>query len=500
MELGQNQQQSGDAQNLDITPIAIFGIVILALSWGIAYPLDIPGLILPEVASAQAERTDGLFRVLMFLGTFVFLLVHGLIYYAAVRFRAKANDTSDGPNIHGNTLLEIVWTIIPSIVVVILAILSFSVWTQNTASVGAENENLVNGEPITINAIGQRYQWSFEYLTNEVNTNGEAIEFANANLRVYVGQDVNLDMTTADVIHSFWVPAMRVKQDLLPGRTTEVRFTPIDPGDGWEYVNVAGTVNIYAEPSEDSDILRTFVQEDARPALPASYATADPMDTDGAWVEVILRRDVTGFVRAEDIVGLHNEYRLICTELCGGGHGQMYTSLMVYENEEAMLDSWYSVEVAARVEPPSDPIAQGAQILAAEYGCGGCHVLDAFPSWNGNVGPTQNGLAERVDERAAAIGAVETGADYLAQSIRNPNAYLVPGYAGAMPAFLPEQMSQEDLNAIVAYLCTTTADPSNPAASDCGLENWSFDEDGNFNGDVEALVAELTAITDDYQD
>lgn len=500
MESGQHEQQSGGLKDLELAPIIIFGVVILAISWGVAYPLDIPGLILPEQGSAQAARTDGLFRVLLFLGTFVFLLVQGLLYYAAVRFRAKPNDMSDGPNIHGNTLLEIVWTIIPSIVVVILAILSFSVWTQNTASAGAENENVVNGEAIAINAIGQRYQWSFEYMTNEENTAGEPIAFSDANLRVYIGQNVKLDMTTQDVIHSFWVPAMRVKQDLLPGRVTEVRFTPIETDTGWEFVSIAGTVNIYAEPDAESDVLRTFVQEDARPALPASYATADPMDTDGDWVEVQLRRDVTGFINADDITGRHNEYRLICTELCGGGHGQMYTSLLVYEDEEAMLDSWYDVQVTERLEPPSDPIARGAQILAAEYGCGGCHVLDAFPSWNGIVGPNQNGLGNRADDRAAAISGVETGAEYIAQSIRYPNDYLVPGYAGAMPAFPPEQMSQEDLNAIVAYLCVQTANPADPGSSECGLENWSFDEDLNFTGDVEGLVEELTAITDEYED
>lgn len=491
-----NNQPGNGLDNINMLPIVIFGIVILVISWAIAYPLDVPGLILPEVGSVQAQRTDGLFRVLMMIGTFVFLLVHGLLYYATVRFRAKANDTSDGPNIHGNALLEIVWTLIPSIVVVVLAILSFTVWTQNNAV--SENENMINGESIDINATGQRYAWTFEYQTNAENTNGEPISFSAPDLRVYVGQDVQLDMNTQDVIHSFWVPAMRVKQDLLPGRTTEVRFTPIDTGDGWEYVSVAGDFSVYAEPNAESDILTTISQAESRPPLPAVFAAADPESTDGDWVAIQYRRDVTGYVQGENIVGRHNEYRLICTELCGGGHGNMFTQLLVYENEDALRDSWYDVEVAARIEPPANPILRGEQILAAEYGCGGCHVMDAFPNWIGAVGPSQNALADRVDDRAAALGDVETGAEYLAQSIRQPNVYLVPGYAGVMPAFPPEQMAQDELNAIVAYLCTQSA-TGDPADSDCGLENWSFDENGEFNGDLDALNAELTAITSEYE-
>ena len=162
----------GRAQAGGFMPIIIFGI--LSVAFALILWLALPGLnILPPQASAEAQRTDSLFTVLLVIGGFVFFLVQGLIYYAAIAFRVKANDVSDGPNIHGNTTLEIVWTIIPSVVVVILAILSFIVWRQNTEL--PENPNLFNGESVELNAYGQRFGWTFEYLTNETNINDEQI-------------------------------------------------------------------------------------------------------------------------------------------------------------------------------------------------------------------------------------------------------------------------------------------------------------------------------------
>lgn len=444
----QQQSQSGGAR-IGIIPIIILGIICIAggaflASW-------LPGVVLPPQASAQAANTDSLWQILMFIGGIVFFLVEGLLVYSIFRFRVKPNDTSDGPPIHGNTTLEIVWTVIPSIIVVVLSILSFIVWDSNMNPTG--QENLVNGEPINIHARGARFAWTFEYETgvplpadeasadddvtlvrqqNDGDTEAaetETVTFSSNELHVYLGQNVQLDMTTPDVIHSFWVPAMRVKQDLLPGRTTEVRFTPV------------------------------AVEGETYPA----------------------------------------RYRIVCTELCGGGHGQMYSWIVVHETEEAYLEAFYDPQVDTVLNPPDDPVLLGSQRIEA-YACSGCHALGE-KDWSGNQGPSLDGIGDRAADRASSAGVVN-GAEYVIQSLRAPQAYEVPGYAGVnMPVHdstddgVNTYMSESDLIAVVAYLCSQTG-TGNAAESTCGLE---FNDDGTL-ADIAAARETLEMLAEPYQE
>jgi len=380
-------------------PLVAFGFFIVF--GGVLLSALTPG-ILPQQASAEAAKVDDLFRILLMIGGGVFILVQGLLVYSVIRFRNRAGDTTDGPPIHGNTTLEIVWTIIPAIIVIFLAIISYDVWVSNQTP--KENENMVNGQPVPVLATGFRFAWNFEYETPETDINGEPITITSEILNTYAGQNVKLDMVTNDVIHSFWIPAMRVKQDLLPGRTTEIRFTPQEPEQGWQYTDEFG--------------------------------------------------------------GRYNEYRIVCTELCGGGHGQMFTYIRVFENEEAYLQGFYEPTVAALREPPEDPVLLGEQILASgEYPCASCHILDS-QGWEGLTGPNLNGIGERAARRVSGLAAEE----YLIQSLRQPNSYVVPGYnSGLMNYFGPSPdpiagqspyvyMPTEDVIAIVSYLCQQVED------------------------------------------
>lgn len=413
--------------------------LLFALFFGGVLLAQLTPLLLPPPASAEAQNVDQLFSVLLMIGGMVFLLVQGLLVYSVLKFRAKPDDTSDGPPIHGNATLEIVWTIIPALIVIVLAILSFIVWDTNTAP--KDGENLVNGTTIPTHAVGQRFAWTFTYSTPEQGPEGDDITLTSDTLHTYVGQNVALTMETSDVIHSFWVPAMRVKQDLLPGRTTEVRFTPVVPPNGFEFTN-----------------------------------------------------PVTGFG--------YNEYPIVCTELCGSGHGQMVATLVVHENEEAYLANFYDDAIFAAQNPPDDPVLLGETVLTSgAYPCSNCHALDSF-GWDGVTGPTLNGIGARAGERVSGLSAVE----YLAQSIRQPNAHIVAGYSegimnyfGPQPDPIPGQqpyayMPQEDLNAIIAYLCTETG-TGDLADSACALD---YADDGTA-ADAQNMLETLTEVTDQYE-
>jgi cytochrome c oxidase subunit 2 len=212
--------------------IAVVGVLVIA--GGFIFATAIP-LIFPTEASAEAQQVDQLFRILLIIGGAIFLLVQGMLAFSVWRFRAKAGDTSEGMVLHGNTTLEIVWTAIPAVIVAVLTILSWQVF--NSIQSPKEGE-------VQIKAAGARFNWAFTYAaplsifpeTVDVNTlpqsvkddlaDDNALTITSPELHTYVGQPVEMVMQPKDVIHALWIPAFRIKQDLIPGRVTTVRFTP----------------------------------------------------------------------------------------------------------------------------------------------------------------------------------------------------------------------------------------------------------------------------------
>jgi cytochrome c oxidase subunit 2 len=195
--------------------------------------------IFPTEGSSQSQQVDTLFRFMLFIGGAIFLLVNGLLLYSVIRFRHRPGDNADGPPIQGNTTLEFTWTVIPAVIVLVLTIYSFQVWQSIRAP--QPNEQVVTG-------TGQRFAWSFTYdipqnalpegvtlsqLPDDVKAvydSGKTVTFNSPQLHTWVGQPVHMLLNTEDVNHSFWIPGMRIKQDLLTGRQTDVRFTPIEAG------------------------------------------------------------------------------------------------------------------------------------------------------------------------------------------------------------------------------------------------------------------------------
>jgi cytochrome c oxidase subunit II len=150
-------------------------------------------------ASAEADDIDTLLDVAIILSSFVFSLVMVLLGYSLFRWRARPGDESDGEPIHGNTRLEIIWTVIPTVIVLILGAYSWIVLDDIEAK---------DPDAMEIEVTGQQFAWSFDY--PEANK-------TSTELHVPVGQQLELQMRALDVLHSFWVPEWRVKRDLVPG-------------------------------------------------------------------------------------------------------------------------------------------------------------------------------------------------------------------------------------------------------------------------------------------
>jgi cytochrome c oxidase subunit II len=286
-----------------LTMLAGIALTLISLWYGQNHGL------LPIAASQEAEMVDGLFNTMMTISIGLFLLVQGILVICLIKFRRRPGDETDGPPIHGNIPLEIVWTAIPAVIVLIIGVYSFDVYKElggfdpNAASdpgvaqiamlpgegatslidapkskpahyhnhmalgIGAFPEDEGRPADLAVNVMGLQYAWIFTYPEQGI-TSGE--------LHIPVGKEVQLTIKAQDVLHAFWLPEFRLKQDAIPGRDAEMRFKPTRVG----------------------------------------------------------------------------EYPVICAELCGSYHGSMVTKLYVHPPEE--YEQWVQTQVAMKDDAKDD--------------------------------------------------------------------------------------------------------------------------------------------------
>jgi cytochrome c oxidase subunit 2 len=187
-------------------------IVIGAIAGVIACAIAVLLPWLPEPASREAGRIDFVFWFTAAICILIFSLVAAVIVYAVWRYRVAPDDDSDGPPVHGHTMLEIVWTAIPAAMVTSIAIVSAIVLSKNDAQ---------GANPLIVRVHARQFTWSFAYP-------GSKREYPV--LRLPVNRSVLLRMRSDDVIHSFWVPQFGQKQDVVPGIVTKLHITPTRVG------------------------------------------------------------------------------------------------------------------------------------------------------------------------------------------------------------------------------------------------------------------------------
>ena len=209
--------------------------------------------LLPVDASANAPVYDELFRVLFSIGTILFVGIVGLVLFSLLRFRRREGQLGDGLAIEGNLPLEIFWTAVPAIVVLFVGLYSYDIYDRmggmtplnhgmdHSAMVSAAaaaddtgprvwggigNGTTTTAErgaiaPVPIEVTAMQFAFLFRYPQGD---------FISGELHVPAGQPVSLRMEAKDVIHAFWVPEFRLKQDVIPGQPTVLNFTPTRPG------------------------------------------------------------------------------------------------------------------------------------------------------------------------------------------------------------------------------------------------------------------------------
>jgi cytochrome c oxidase subunit 2 len=192
--------------------MVIVGVIASAL--GIALGLVINWF--PRAASTQADKIDTLWDVLIIASVPVFVLVTTVILFSVINFRMRPGEEGiDGPPIHGNTRLEVIWTAIPATLIIGLVVYAYVVLRdiEKTPALAAGQKERV------VKVFGEQFAWTFQY-----NEGGR--QFKTAQLYLPAGESVKFEVQSKDVIHDFWVPDFRMKIDAVPGITTSYRVTP----------------------------------------------------------------------------------------------------------------------------------------------------------------------------------------------------------------------------------------------------------------------------------
>lgn len=173
-----------------------------------------------------AERPDDLFRIVFWIAVAIFVLVQGLIIVTVVRFRDRGGEQLP-EQVHGNTKLEIFWTVVPALILAAIAVPTVQLVFELDAP---------QPDSMTVEVVGHRWWWEFRYPGDQFGLQEDVVT-ANE-LVIPTGRTVRLEMTSQDpgastdkaVIHSFWVPALAGKQDVVPGRISTLNLEADEPG------------------------------------------------------------------------------------------------------------------------------------------------------------------------------------------------------------------------------------------------------------------------------
>ncbi|MCS6983940.1 MAG: cytochrome c oxidase subunit II [Leptospiraceae bacterium] len=348
-----------------------------------------PALVLPPSASSSAPVVDFAFWLVMIISILAFLVVEGVLIYFVVRYRRRKNEAErETPHLTHNTTLEIIWTIVPSLILLVLFYYGY-VAIKELRNFPQDSE--------VIRVVGQKWFWNFYYpycvedqasgkklciSGNTENINPEkgsgqtqlAKQENQFLFRIPKGRNITLQIESQDVIHSLYIPAFRVKQDAVPGLKTRLWFQATELG----------------------------------------------------------------------------EFPIFCTEYCGKDHAGMAGKVLVME--PVAFEQWKEAELAklreklktiGQVKDEATLIAEGTRLFTAK-GCNACHGLQG----NRLVGPPLNGIYGKQEEMQDGSKLTVDDA-YLKESILKPMAKIVKGYPPAMP---PQNVTEDEVEALVAFL------------------------------------------------
>jgi cytochrome c oxidase subunit II len=337
-----------------------------------------------------ARLEDGLFFETVKWATLVFVLVEGTLLYAIFRFRGRPGD-AEPAQIHGNTVVEVIWTVIPALILAMIAVPTVkAIFKENTRP---------TGQLLTVEVVGHQWWWEFRYPEYNLTTANE--------LHVPVGRTVALKMGAYDVIHSFWLPQFAGKRDVFPNRETRLWFNAEQPGEysgqcaefcGIQHGRMA--FRVIAQPAGEFEGWVAHMKTITMQPAAAAAAPTDSVHTSSAGAAV--QQQAQPAPQAAD-------------------SGK-----------------------TAPAQPQNPELAQGQKLFLMK-GCAGCHSLVAYNAPKGLLGPNLANVGART---RIAAGTLPNTDENLAHWIRFPqdvkHGVLMPNLG----------VTEEEAKALVAFLRT----------------------------------------------
>jgi cytochrome c oxidase subunit 2 len=430
-----------------------------------------------EQASSFAENVDFVHDVVTIFSVFFTILVTGVMIYFAVRYRQRNGKDHATPQILHSNLLEIVWTIIPILISIYVAYLGIIYY---------QDMRTPSKDALVINVTGQKWFWDFKY-PNGKSFSGKDVEFV-----VPVNKPVQLVMTSRDVLHSFFIPAMRVKKDAVPGMYSYINFTPIKTGTyqvfcteycGKEHYNMMVSLKVVSEAeyerwvNDTSDEFRKTLISPAEigKALYTQKGCNACHSLDGSrlvgptWLNLYgnkVKLDDGSEVLADDNYlktsilepgkQLHATYANLMPSYQGQLDDEEISAMIAFVREQTTenLEKQKAAAPKKQAEEVDEsklsPAERGERLFkkTAVPSCLTCHSLDGSKL----VGPSVKGIYGR-SEKMSDGSSIIANDEYIKESILNPSAKLVEGYPAAMPPYAG-QLNDQQLADLIEYFKT----------------------------------------------
>ena len=341
---------------------------------------------------------DFLFKVLIYAGTAVFIFVEGILVLTLIKFRKRPGQP-EPEHVHGNTTLEIAWTVIPLLILIMIGI--------PTVRTIFKTEAAARSDALQVEVVGHQWWWEFrypQYTRTEPSGKVDTVVTANE-LYLPIGKTVNFTLHSKDVIHSFWIPALGGKRDVVTNHTNYLWMTPDSTGPDEfngacaEYCGTShGNMRFRAFTVSQADF-DSWIAHQEQPAVGTAPA-APPVSADStkkpaaATVAAAAPMPATPVEQAGFIAFPSDkvpEYAIPHTPLPAG---------LTFDDN--LLGK-------------GDP-ANGAKLMAGQGGCLACHAIAGNPMMVGNIGPNLTHVASRY---TIAGGLYPNDARHLARWIKN---------------------------------------------------------------------------------
>ncbi|MGK2935725.1 MAG: cytochrome c oxidase subunit II [Gemmatimonadaceae bacterium] len=370
-----------------------------------------------EPKTELGRAIDDLWDILLLLGTIVFVLVELVLLFVVLKYR----NNKEAKHTHGNTKLEILWTLIPAVILVFIAVPTVRTIFETQAPAPAD--------ALKIDVIGHQWWWEFRYPEQGIVTANE--------LYIPVGRTVNFSLATKDVIHSFWIPQMGAKRDLISNRTNHVWFTP-DTAIAPSVWN--GFCTEYCGTSHSFMRFRVFT------VTPEQFES---------WIAGQKATAAFNVGPAAPTPSVADSQPQAPTQLAAGvapGYFFPHESMPAYAVPQRAVPANISFTSGLQGDP-----ARG-QTAFMMGGCIGCHTVRGNPMAVGILGPDLTHFATR---HTLAGGIYPNTTDYLARWIKNARV-MKPGslmptlgkgeYDPVLKRTAPVSLDDQQIADIVAYL------------------------------------------------